>query len=125
MALVSRGECSGVWLSDFNYLCLAGAESAVGLRLYFGGGFCASAVGGLVVVEGAGDGDTAWRSNFYGCRISDAPDGSSINLGSGVGILERADGEGDGGKKKGGSCEADGEEAFVVIGGATSGSSLK
>ena len=125
MALVSRGECSGVWLSDFNYLCLAGAESAVGLRLYFGGGFCASAVGGLVVVEGASDGGTAWRPNFYGCRVSDATDGSSINLGSGVGILERADGEGDGGKKKGGSCEADGEEAFVVIGGATSGSSLK
>jgi hypothetical protein len=46
-------------------------------------------------------------------------------LGSEVGILERADGEGDGGKKKGGSCEADGEEAFVVIGGATSGSSLE
>ena len=133
MALVSRGECSGVWLSDFNYLCLAGAESAVGLRLYFGGGFCASAVGGLVVVEGASDGDTAWRSNFYGCRISDATDGSSINLGvskpwgqrSEFGILERADGEGDGGKKKGGSCEANGEEAFVVISGATSGSSLE
>ena len=46
-------------------------------------------------------------------------------MGSEVGILERADGEGNGGKKKGGSCEADGEEAFVVIGGATSCSSLE
>jgi hypothetical protein len=46
-------------------------------------------------------------------------------LGSEVRILERADGEGDGGKKKGGSREANGEEAFVVIGGATSGSSLE
>ena len=125
MALVSRGECSRVWLSDFNYLCLTGAESAIGLRLYFGSGFCAFAVGGLVVVEGAGDRGAAWRPNFYGCRISDAPDGSSINLGAGVGILERADGEGDGGKKKGGSCKADGEEAFVVVGGAASGSSLE
>jgi hypothetical protein len=46
-------------------------------------------------------------------------------LGSEVGILERADGESDGGKKKGGSCEAYGEESFIVIGGATSCSSLE
>ena len=125
MALVSRGECSRVWLSDFNYLCLAGAESAVGLRLYFGSGFCTFAVGGLVVAEGAVDRGTAWRPNFYGCRISDATDGSGVTLEVRVAILKGADGEGDGGKKKGGSCEADGEEAFVVIGGATSGSSLE
>ena len=46
-------------------------------------------------------------------------------MGSEVGILERADGESDGGKKKGGSCEADGEQAFVMIGGAASCSSLE
>jgi hypothetical protein len=46
-------------------------------------------------------------------------------LGSEVGILQRADSEGDGGKKKGGSGEADGEEAFVVVGGATSCGSLE
>ena len=126
MALVSRGECSGVWLSDFNYLCLAGAESCVGLCVYLGGGFRSTSVGGLVVVEGTGDRDTARGVSSDGGGIGVVAGGPSLAWEIfWIDGLEGADGEGDGGKKKGGSCEADGEQALVVIGGATSCGSLE
>ena len=107
MALVSRGECSGVWLSDFNYLCLAGAESCVGLCVYLGGGFRSASVDGLVVVEGTGDRDTARGVSSDGGGIGVVAGGPSLAWEIfWIDGLEGADGESDGDKKEHGARES-------------------
>ena len=72
VALVFGGECGGFWVPDLNYLCVAGAEPAVGLRIYLGDWFRAPAVDGVVVAEGTRDGITARGFDSDGGGIGDA-----------------------------------------------------
>ena len=76
--MVSGGELGRFRLSDLNYLCVAGAEPAVGLCIYLGGRFRPAAVGGVVVVQGARYGATAWGFNSDGSGLGDAAIGPSL-----------------------------------------------
>ena len=79
MALVFGGKLGRVWLSDFDYLRLAGAEPAVGLRIYLGDRFRPPAVGGVVVAEGTRDGITARGFDSDGGGFGDAAIGQSLS----------------------------------------------
>ena len=79
MALVFGGECGGFWVSDLNYLRLAGAEPPVGLRIYLGDRFRPPAVGGVVVAEGTRDGITARGFDSDGGGFGDAAIGQSLS----------------------------------------------
>ena len=65
-------------MPDLNYLCVAGAEPPVGLRIYLGDRFRAPAVGGVVVAEVARDGITAWGFDSDGGGLGDAAIGQSL-----------------------------------------------
>ena len=65
-------------MSGINHLCIAGAESAVGLCIYLRGWFRPVAVGGMVVVQGTRDGATAWGFNSNGGGLGDAAIGPSL-----------------------------------------------
>ena len=79
VALVSGGKRGGIWLSPFDYLCVAGAESPTGLCLYLGGGICSFAVAGLVVAEGTRDGVAARGFDSDGGGLGDAAIGQSLS----------------------------------------------
>ena len=77
--MVSGGECGGFWVPDLNYLCVAGAEPPVGLRIYLRGWFRPVAVGGMVVVQGTRDGVAAWGFDSNGGGLGDAAIGPSLS----------------------------------------------
>ena len=78
VVVVSRRECGGVWLSCADHLRFAGAKPPTGICIHAWIGFCAVAVGRLVVVQGARYGHAIRWARVDGGGVGDVAVGSGI-----------------------------------------------